>query len=576
MGKRAIFTAVTVMVLVAAMIGGATMAWFTDSDTSEPVTFTAGTLLVEAGTVSFYGVEAESSPGEKNGIYEILAKDDKVTYNQIGTSQFKDLNGAAFDRKNQRLYYANEKPKGQSSLYFYDLKTGVETLAGGNLVYEDKKQLVWGATFGMGGYWYVDKGTDDLYRVSFKEDGTVAGIELYHENFTGDKNLQFGDLAMDMREGIIYASTYSNPLEYFTYNIHTREYSKVGGANALNLQLAFGADGILYGHNTAKRTWHRIDKDTGLKTDFYTMPAGTVLLSDLASNVQNNWNPGDSDKVRYVFENKGTKRMVLRFTPELGWEANPDFYEGSLDLENITVSLCNTAQPNFNPEDWHHDRENNIFYYSKILAPGEIVALCLNVHLDGEGTGNDYQSATLTMNGAVEAIQATHGAPKQAWGVDFYEEGTEEPTTGNWEVELTSIPPILNTLSFTIKEDGVPKCGIWLEEDPDHKLLNNSHVLSYDFESVPSVLGVAAVHYHNLETDLLPWGTTSQDVVFRVVDNEGARLEVKVKIWFKLIYEVDKAGVGERQLLTSTDSNDIESENVVIEDIKVVSVREVN
>src|SRR5690554_3021269 len=46
MEKRVIVSLV-VIALAAALIGGASMAWFTDSDETEPTTFTAGTLLID-------------------------------------------------------------------------------------------------------------------------------------------------------------------------------------------------------------------------------------------------------------------------------------------------------------------------------------------------------------------------------------------------------------------------------------------------------------------------------------------------------------------------------------------------
>ena len=45
--KSRMIISLMVIALAAALIGGATMAWFTDSDASEPVTFTAGTLLID-------------------------------------------------------------------------------------------------------------------------------------------------------------------------------------------------------------------------------------------------------------------------------------------------------------------------------------------------------------------------------------------------------------------------------------------------------------------------------------------------------------------------------------------------
>jgi len=45
--KSRMLVSLLVIALAAAVIGGATMAWFTDEDASAPVTFTAGTLLID-------------------------------------------------------------------------------------------------------------------------------------------------------------------------------------------------------------------------------------------------------------------------------------------------------------------------------------------------------------------------------------------------------------------------------------------------------------------------------------------------------------------------------------------------
>lgn len=47
MTKSRLLVSLMVIAMAAALIGGATMAWFTDSDEAEPITMTAGTLLID-------------------------------------------------------------------------------------------------------------------------------------------------------------------------------------------------------------------------------------------------------------------------------------------------------------------------------------------------------------------------------------------------------------------------------------------------------------------------------------------------------------------------------------------------
>lgn len=78
MSKKVMLVALSIA-LVAALVGGVTMAWFNDSDASGPVEFAAGTVLIEAGSSSItsqyfdasdgvfvYGVE-----GNSGDLYEI-------------------------------------------------------------------------------------------------------------------------------------------------------------------------------------------------------------------------------------------------------------------------------------------------------------------------------------------------------------------------------------------------------------------------------------------------------------------------------------------------------------------------
>lgn len=87
--KSRMLVSLLVIALAAAVIGGATMAWFTDADESAPVTFTAGTLLIDIDKFDFvntneinldilnpgdewgYKVDVKNS-GTKNFIYKVL------------------------------------------------------------------------------------------------------------------------------------------------------------------------------------------------------------------------------------------------------------------------------------------------------------------------------------------------------------------------------------------------------------------------------------------------------------------------------------------------------------------------
>lgn len=398
--RKAILMAVIVIVLAAAMVGGATMAWFTDSASSGDVEFTAGTLRIDANTAYFYGVEYKNPENQRGTLYEIFVDDDNdtVSYSKLYDSTRTALNALAYDRKNKRLYYAD----GNGNLFYYDFNTGQGDKSAGKLFPANTK--IFNAAFGLGYYWFVKEGSDDLYKVSFNSNGSIAQVVLAHENFTGNPNRRFGfgDISMDMRDGIIYGSTTgpgsSNRL-FFSYNVYTQDYIEYAG-NANSLQIAFGANGVLYGTVTRDYDWYRVDTSTGTRTFFYK---SDLMFGDLASNHQNNWNPGDCELVNYEFKNIGTKNMVFRFTPSIEWS-------GNLDLSNIDIELCD------NSNDWV--RFGDTFYYvGAPLAPGENAALCLKVCLSGPDTDNEYQGATLTLGGEVEAVQSSNNAPYYQWNL---------------------------------------------------------------------------------------------------------------------------------------------------------------
>ncbi len=220
-----------------------------------------------------YGIEFGGS-----GLYEISIENGTVTKEQLFATPRTNNNGLAFDRENQRLYYA-----AGSNLYFYDLEVGLETTAGSL----PDGHVVFGACFGMGSYWYINNRTDDLYRVDFDGDGEIDTIDdTTHMAIAGGKEFGLGDIAMDKAEtGIIYGSTSAtyDDTEFFTYNVVSQEYEMITDESdndaAVNLQIAFGLDGFLYGTVTRQSTWYVVDTEQGTRDLFYT---GTQQFSDLA------------------------------------------------------------------------------------------------------------------------------------------------------------------------------------------------------------------------------------------------------------------------------------------------------
>ena len=59
-------------------------------------------------------------------------------------------------------------------------------------------------------------------------------------------NVSFGDIAIAVSNGILYGSAGAS---FFTYDLNTPAViTVIAGATATGMQIAFGADGILYGY----------------------------------------------------------------------------------------------------------------------------------------------------------------------------------------------------------------------------------------------------------------------------------------------------------------------------------------
>lgn len=451
MKRKVLFSALAIMIIAAAF-GAGTMAWFTAKSEAPESEFVAGTVMIEASAAMIFGVERVTGD-----IYEIdvLAGEKYLIFNQTNQGQGGHVNALAYDLKNQRLYY--NAPTG-NTLYFYDFNSespaGVLASSNGSA----------GAAFGNGYYWYVPRNSNDLRRVSFNPDGTIAEDMLFLQEFAG-KNLSFGDIAMDIRNNIIYGSAArdgtpnsQNPADrlFFAINLLTGDYQRIDEADGSphHLQLAFGADGKLYGHasgGTANKSlgvdngWYVIDVESNNGGYSYAIGnqgeplwIGTRSFNDLASNFQSNWNPGDCDRVYYRITSNGSKDIRLRMYLEGQW----DFDQGWVDENWDALCFSGEVKP-ASEEEWNNffyalsdpvtfgfcdgnddwELVGDYYYYvgqMNPVKPGDQVEVCLSVCLTG-GATNHFQGATYSLKGYFEAIQASNGAPLAEWEVTLFQ-----------------------------------------------------------------------------------------------------------------------------------------------------------
>ncbi len=168
-----------------------------------------------------------------------------------------------------------------------------------------------------------------------------------------------------------------------------------------------------------------------------TFTAGTVdiKVTDQEGGYEN-VNPGDCHDVTATITNVGSKNVVLKLddiTASFN-VANDAPADIALDYSLITIHFQNA-----NPDDWTksldgnwvivfegeaaevHDLSNYVIYYvGGPIGPEASVTLALKVCFDGPGMDDDYQGATLELNGTFYAIQASNFAPYHEWGTDLY------------------------------------------------------------------------------------------------------------------------------------------------------------
>lgn len=429
MNKRIILLGALVIAVVS-MIGGFTMAWFTAKAEVPKNEFNAGTVMIEADT---YGVIKSGYINTGEGIYLYgIARQSRQLYEinvltgnvqafytipLLGATDFPTSpNGLGLDANNDRLYFSVTKGS-NSEIWFYDFGAGIHKFAG------TAPGLIYGATYGEGYYWYIEHNTDNLYRIKFNStDGTVvSGNDIaFRSNITAPNNKKFrlGDTDVDIGNGIIYVSTSGDngtSKEFFKYDISTGVYTMItnNDNDAVNLQVAFGSNGQLYGHWNQGEKWYRVNKDTGAKSEIVVNT--NVRFQDLASGHRKVWNPGDCDKLKYYVKNTGTKKSHVRISLTGYWQEYVDgeWKYWTTEKKVVSYNLCN--------DEWKVVDDK--FYYKSILyanPPNDIAEFCVEVCLDGPETTNEFQGKRFMIEATFDAIQVTNNASVEHpdWGLD--------------------------------------------------------------------------------------------------------------------------------------------------------------
>jgi hypothetical protein len=141
-----------------------------------------------------------------------------------------------------------------------------------------------------------------------------------------------------------------------------------------------------------------------------TFKTGTVnvTLNDYIGNdvktpfqAITNVNPGDWYDKKVSVTSNGSKQTYVRV------KLTPAWSDEKLSLENVIMNLGS---------EWI--KNGDYYYYKYILTEGQTTSLLLNgITFDGIKTDNAYQGATFTIDVKAEAVQASHYAFRDVWGL---------------------------------------------------------------------------------------------------------------------------------------------------------------
>ena len=157
-----------------------------------------------------------------------------------------------------------------------------------------------------------------------------------------------------------------------------------------------------------------------------TFTAGTVEV-EIVENYTPviDWAPGAETAKEVSVKSSGSKATYVRvsLTPLWGSEVGGQFVaEPSLPVDNV--------QLDWNDDDWVYvelaaGQGGGWYYYKSILAGGGETSLLLNSVTLADETDDRYQGKVLQIVVNAEAVQASHEAYKDAWGLDALPAGVQ-------------------------------------------------------------------------------------------------------------------------------------------------------
>ncbi len=248
---------------------------------ADVIGFAAHAVVSDAPIGEMNGVIYGTKITGIKGLYEIDIVTEEVTLLKGITGGIGDVNNGtgytnalAYDPEGHMLYFTapsrvNVSP---SPLWSYDIAT--DTL----MHLCDLDGSVVSASFYEGKYYYIAEGINQLMKVDLNAGCNPVSM---FSGFGIASEFTFGDFAIS-NSGMLYGSTRVATQMFFSLNLNSidGEYNKYVGADALDLQLAYGSNGLLYGNNHGTADFFTIDVVTG---DKQLVDIDKYAFADLAS-----------------------------------------------------------------------------------------------------------------------------------------------------------------------------------------------------------------------------------------------------------------------------------------------------
>ena len=224
-----------------------------------------------------YGID------DTNRIWQIdpVQKTAEATFNTIGLSGTS--NAVAFDRGRDQLFFlGGNNSTFNNDLYMWNKPLGTGPSAFSQIATRDDLGIstanVFNAAYYNNAFWFFKEGTNQLVKTSLSYSGTAPGtVPTFSTETTytvagapNDSNNGFGDIAINVNTGILYAATSGagvpNNGMFYSVNLADPEntFTSIKGSGNMSLQLSFNENySILYGHNYTTADWYTVDIATG-------------------------------------------------------------------------------------------------------------------------------------------------------------------------------------------------------------------------------------------------------------------------------------------------------------------------